>query len=167
MAEIEIEEIKDKNGKSKKFLFVIIAVFSVLLLLVIILGFLYFVRSDKTQKTSEHEKTEVSESTNVTGMGPLYTFDTFVVNLNDPGGSRYLRMSMDVEADNNIVIKEIEERKPQLRDTVISILSSKSYADVSTTRGKLAVKEEIIRRFNLILRGGKLRNVYLTEFVVQ
>jgi len=74
---------------------------------------------------------------------------------------------MDVEVDNNAVVEEMKTRQPQLRDMVITIVSNKTYEDISTTRGKLAIKEEIIRRFNLILKSGKVRNIYFTEFVVQ
>jgi len=76
-------------------------------------------------------------------------------------------MTMDVEVDSNAVVEEMKTRQPQLRDMVISIASNKTYEDISTTRGKLAIKEEIIRRFNLILKSGKVRNIYFTEFVVQ
>jgi len=113
------------------------------------------------------KSTNEIESDAPIGIGPLFSFDTFIVNLADPSGSRYLRMTIDVEVDNNVVIEEMKQRQPQLRDMIISLVSNKTYEDVSTTRGKLAIKEEIIRRFNLILTTGKVRNIYFTEFVVQ
>jgi flagellar FliL protein len=115
----------------------------------------------------ETVKNEAPKTSEVSGIGPLFSFDTFIINLADPSGSKYLRMTIDVEVDNNMVIEEMKTRQPQLRDMIISVVSSKTYDDIFTTRGKLALKEEIIRRFNLILQSGRVRNIYFTEFVVQ
>jgi flagellar FliL protein len=169
MAELEIQELKDDNSKSRKWLYIIIAVVALILLLIILFFvYLYISKSGILEKTSSKSKDkDIVETTESIGIGPLFTFDTFIVNLADPSGSRYLRMTMDVEVDNNAVVEEMKTRQPQLRDMVISIASNKTYEDISTTRGKLAIKEEIIRRFNLILKSGKVRNIYFTEFVVQ
>jgi flagellar FliL protein len=167
MAELEIQELKEGEGKSKKWLYIIIAIIALILLLsILFFAYIYISKSGLLDKGITEEKNKVSPI-EVTGIGPLYTFDTFIVNLADPSGSRYLRMTIDVEVDSNFVIEEMKTRQPQLRDMIISIVSNKTYEDVSTTRGKLAIKEEIIRRFNLILKTGKVRNIYFTEFVVQ
>lgn len=167
MAELEIQELNEDDGKSKKWLYIIIAIVAFILLLAILFfAYLYITKSGLLEKGDSKEKNR-SETIETTGIGPLFTFDTFIVNLADPSGSRYLRMTMDVEVDSNVVIEEMKTRQPQLRDMVISIVSNKTYDDVASTRGKLAIKEEIIRRFNLILKSGKVRNIYFTEFVVQ
>ena len=167
MAELEIQELKEDDGKSRKWLYIVIAIVVLILLLIILFFvYLYISKSGILEKTSSKSK-DIVETTKSIGIGPLFTFDTFIVNLADPSGSRYLRMTMDVEVDNNAVVEEMKTRQPQLRDMVITIVSNKTYEDISTTRGKLAIKEEIIRRFNLILKSGKVRNIYFTEFVVQ
>ena len=33
-------------------------------------------------------------------LGPIYPLDTFIVNLADKGGKRYLRISIDLELDS-------------------------------------------------------------------
>jgi flagellar FliL protein len=167
MAEIEIQELKENNNKTKKWLYIIIAIIALILISIILFfAYLYISKSGILEKESAKSNDKV-ESTAPLGIGPLFSFDTFIVNLADPSGSRYLRMTIDVEVDNNAVIEEMKQRQPQLRDMIISLVSNKTYNDVSTIRGKLAIKEEIIRRFNLILKSGKVRNIYFTEFVVQ
>lgn len=100
-------------------------------------------------------------------IGPLYSFETFIVNLADPGGTRYLKITMQAELDSDKLNEEMEMRKPQVRDIILTVLSSKTYAEVSTAQGKLTLKQEIIRRVNLTLTTGSVKSVYFTEFVSQ
>ena len=106
-------------------------------------------------------------------IGPLYRLDTLIVNLADHGGKRYLRTTMELELkpneeiDNSEVVEEIEKRLPQLRDTILMVLPTKLYADISTTTGKISLRDELIAKLNPLLKKGKIVKIYFTEFVVQ
>ena len=100
-------------------------------------------------------------------MGPLFPLDTFVVNLQEKEGERYLKVSVKLEMDNDVLSRELTNRTPQLRDTIISLLSSKSYEEISSLSGKQVLKSEIKARINRLLNTGKIQRVYFTEFVVQ
>lgn len=100
-------------------------------------------------------------------IGPMYKMDTLIVNLADRGGKRYLRTTMQLELDNPDLIEEIDLRLPQLRDAVLMILPAKNYADIGTTEGKIALRDEIIAKMNAILKKGQITTIYFTEFVVQ
>ena len=45
----------------------------------------------------EVEEEEVVEEEPVEEMGPMFSLDTFIVNLADNGGRRFLRITMDLE----------------------------------------------------------------------
>ncbi len=92
---------------------------------------------------------------------------TFIVNLADQSGSRYLKVTMDLSLSNEEVKKEIEDKMPMVRDTIITILSNKYYNDIATPAGKLTLKRELISRLNVILTKGRILDIYFTEFVVQ
>ncbi|MBW1975788.1 MAG: flagellar basal body-associated FliL family protein, partial [Deltaproteobacteria bacterium] len=96
-----------------------------------------------------------------------YQLDTFLVNLADPGGKRYLKLTMELELDNPKVIDEITKENFKIRDTILLILSSKEFDDISTVGGKLALKKEIMAKLNGMLHTGKVLNIYFTEFLVQ
>ena len=123
-------------------------------------------RANSAQQNNQQSTQELGSQNSKT-IGPLYSFDTFIVNLSDSGGTRYLKVTMQVELSSSKLEAEIEKRKPQLRDIILTVLSSKTYAEVSTAQGKLALKQEILRRVNLVLTSGTLENVYFTEFVSQ
>jgi len=97
----------------------------------------------------------------------FYKLDTFIVNLADEDGSRYLKVDMTLALSNKEVEKEIEKKLPVIRDAIITVISNKYYKDISTPAGKLALKREIMARVNLVLTTGRVVDIYFTDFVVQ
>ena len=100
--------------------------------------------------------------------GKLVSLDTFIANLADPGGNRYLRVTMDLEVTGGkLAEEEIARRVPQLRDAILMILPTKRYADVSTTEGKTTLREEMTGAINGLLGSAKVARIYFKEFVIQ
>jgi flagellar FliL protein len=95
------------------------------------------------------------------------SFEPFVVNLADPSGSRYIRLTLAAEVVSPEVIRELEVQNPRIRDAMIMLLSSKTYADISSQSGKLRLKNEILDRMNQLLGGPKITRVFLQDLVVQ
>ncbi|ROR01880.1 flagellar basal body-associated FliL family protein [Desulfosoma caldarium] len=93
--------------------------------------------------------------------------ETFLVNLADPGGERYLKVTMQLSLNNEAVSREIDTRIGELRDTILMLLSSKEYDDISSLSGKLALKRTLINNLNRILQQGTVQDIYFTEFLVQ
>ena len=86
----------------------------------------------------------------------------------DNDGSRYLKVTIQLELDHTEMLKEeLDKRVPQLRDAILTILSAKTYEEISSAQGKLILKQEILRRLNSLLPFGQITNVYFTEFVSQ
>ncbi|MGE4317464.1 MAG: flagellar basal body-associated FliL family protein [Deferribacterales bacterium] len=106
-------------------------------------------------------------------IGELYPLETFIVNMMDNEGTRYLKVTIQLElqAGNEKASAELklelDKRIPQLRDAILTILASKRYEEVSSAQGKLILKQEILRRVNSLLTKGQISNVYFTEFVSQ
>jgi len=90
------------------------------------------------------------------------------VNLADPGGNRYLRVTMDLEVVGGKPAEdEMAKRVPQLRDAILMILPSKRYADINTTEGKTAMRDELMGAINSLLAAAKVNRIYFKEFVIQ
>lgn len=97
----------------------------------------------------------------------IVTLDSFVVNLSDPLGRRYLKLTMDVELVDAAAAAALNAALPKVKDTVLLLLSSKSYGEIGTLEQKLALKNEIVERLNQVVGKAKVENVYFTEFVIQ
>ena len=163
---------------SNKVLIIIIAVF-VLLIAMMGAGFFIIMKqmnnavAQVQQQSSEKTEAEEPPPEQDVSIGPIYKLDTLIVNLADQGGKRYLRVTMEFElkpAENvevNEVVEELEKRLPQIRDAILMILPSKQYADIATTSGKTALRDEIISKLNAYLKKGQISTIYFTEFVVQ
>lgn len=100
-------------------------------------------------------------------VGPIFSLETFIVNLADKGGNRYLRVTMDLELGNPEMESEVSQRLPQVRDSILMILPTKRFEDISTAQGKTALRDEIMETMNAYLLKGKITNIYFKEFVVQ
>ena len=94
---------------------------------------------------------------------------SFVVNLLDKKnvGKRYLKVTMQLEVGKEEDRMVIEKNIPQIRDTVLLLLSSQTLKEINTMEGKLELKQTLLSRMNQILGDGIVRRIYFTEFVVQ
>lgn len=99
--------------------------------------------------------------------GHLYDLDPFIVNLADPGSSKYLKIRIGIESCEAKPDEEFQKRLPQLRDAILTILSSKTYKEIYDSEGKGKLKGEIIQKANQLPGRLKVKTIYFTEFVVQ
>lgn len=100
-------------------------------------------------------------------IGKIIALDSFVVNISDRERDRYLKLKTELELSMPELSDELDQRMPQIRDLIISLLGSKSFEEVRTIEGKNFLREEILLRINSLLVSGKVKRVFFTEFVVQ
>ena len=100
-------------------------------------------------------------------LGPLFSLETFIVNLADEERSRYLRVTMDLELAAPTDTEKLNERLPQVRDRILMILPSKRFEDIANVDGKTALRDEIIGKLNSLFPRTVITNIFFTEFVVQ
>ena len=74
---------------------------------------------------------------------------------------------MELELDSEKTEAELIKRLPQVRDSILTMLSSKSNEDINTLEGKFQLRAEIISKLNQSLKTGKIKNVYFTDFIIQ
>ena len=181
MAEVAKQENEQmvQSGGSNKLLIIISAV----LFLVLIGGgaMAYFMlnsddevmqdaQSAKVSKVVKH-KSKASDgsarNSDFSKVGPMYALDKFIVNLSSDSGSRYLRTTVNLELSSEEFQAEVDKKKPLIRDIIIRVLSAKSYEEISTIRGKEALKDEIVTELNKVFEDGYVQNIFFTEFVIQ
>jgi len=98
-------------------------------------------------------------------VGKLVPLETFLVNLAGSRGRKLAKVNMELEVSNGEVQEEIDKLKPKIRDIIIIIVSSKTYAQISTKEGKDQLRDEIRDQTNLFLTKGQIQKVYFTEFI--
>jgi len=90
-----------------------------------------------------------------------------LVNVAGTAGTRYLVASVSLVGKNPEFKEKVEVADAQLRDTAMSILSSKTLSDVDKPGMRNVIRAELISAFNDILGKESVADIYLTEFAVQ
>ncbi len=109
--------------------------------------------------TGEQKTTEVVKKEN------LLPLDSFTVNLaQGEGPRRYVRLDAVLKMSEDAKAPEFEARKPQIRDTIISILNTKRADDLLKKEGKSYLKEEIKASINSFLVDGRVEDIYYISY---
>lgn len=118
----------------------------------------------KGENKGELAPEPVGSSINV---GATFTFAPFHLNLGNPLENRYIRLEVAVEYKNGPEqLKEIEARKPQLRDAVLSVISRKSREFLLGPDGKDQLRLEMLNKINQYM-DRKIESVYITDMIIE
>lgn len=100
--------------------------------------------------------------------GYIYTMDKFTINLTG-SPQRSIRLEVNLELLGKEGFEEIidPDRKAVARDRIIRVLNEKSFSELETIQGKLALKNTIAMEVNSLLNKGIVKDVFFTDFVVQ
>ncbi|MCK5679341.1 flagellar basal body-associated FliL family protein [bacterium] len=168
MAKKKEEEVVEEGAegkKSKKGLFIIIIIV-VLLLGGGGFGAYWFLLRTPPLTAEEIAEIEAAKQPEPVIL-PVFALKPFVVNLADKKSRRYLKVTMKLELSTEELLEEVDKRRAQLRDVVLTLLSSKTAVEVGTLEGKFLLRQDIIKRVNVNLLTGQVTKVYWEEFVVQ
>ncbi len=157
-----------KEGSKKKFFIIIGAVFLVLLV-VGGGGAWYFLREKPVPEEAKNpaDQVPVPGVAQQTQIGPIVNIEEFIVNIISGDTAHYVKASMAVELTNEAAKTEVEQRMAQMRDTILLLISNKTYEELQDLQGKKQLKAELLSKINSFLQTGKVVSIYFTNFVVQ
>ncbi len=187
MAEEATEQETNEEQKGKKSSSLVLIIIIVVLILVILVGAVAAIlmmggedEEAAQQNTPAPKERKITSSTSeqmpegstrrnaaLSEIGPMFPLDTFTVNLLSESGRRYLKVQMNLELSGEELGVELDTKKAVIRDIIIRLLSSKSLEEISTSKGKEKLKDQIVDQLNMRLKDGSINNVFFTEFVVQ
>ncbi|MEW5721707.1 MAG: flagellar basal body-associated FliL family protein [Thermodesulfobacteriota bacterium] len=99
---------------------------------------------------------------------PLYKpLPLIVVNLSGGRGNHYLRCELTLECDQPEVVTEIDRRLPQIKDTLLMLLSGLSYEEALSPEGKRRIRAKVLEDINALLTSGRVSNTYFLDYVAQ
>lgn len=99
--------------------------------------------------------------------GPLKAFDPFVVNLNEPGTARYLKVVIEFEMADAKAAHAADKSKQVIRDEILRYLSSLNLAATLGGEAKDKIRDDLKERVDSVLGEGRVRRMFFQEFVVQ
>jgi len=159
-----------KGGINKKLMLIV-------LLLVLVAGgggaffFMTMGSNDHEKKKGDHQEAgahaEEEAEPDSEQVGPVLDLEPFVLNLADRDQLRYLKVSIKLQLDRPEEQTDYKDKLPAIRDALLVLLTSKESRGLRTVDGKMLVRDEIGGRINAIMKKGKIRQVFFTEFIIQ
>lgn len=114
----------------------------------------------------EEEEDEDAEESDI--PGPVHSFEPFLVNLNEPGGGRFLRATVEIEVIDEEALTALTEVERRVKDEILRYLSNLKVADTMGEDNRLEIQEGIIARVDKQLgEEERVKRVYFADFVVQ
>jgi len=102
--------------------------------------------------------------------GAAVALDSFVVNLADPGGTRFLRVTLSLIVEDAAHARELGENelvKMRVRSTILELLTQQSADRLITPDGKTELKKAIAEGAAGAIEGLHVADVLFSEFIVQ
>jgi len=130
----------------------------VLVLVLAVGGFIW--HRSKSAQAAEQDKPDAPLS--------VLHLDSFVVNLSGKSENGYLRVGIDLGIQAEL--KEGEKQAPymgRLRDTILTVLGTRTVEDLLTPEGKTKLKEDLLKAITERVPEVRCQEVYFTEFLVQ
>ncbi len=117
--------------------------------------------------------------------GIILDLGEFTMNLSDVNPRRFLKISVAIEVTNphgvdttapngghgektNPLLAEMEQYRPAIRDSIITVMTSKNSHELATAAGKELAKQEITDAVNDVFDGEReVMRVSFGEFIMQ
>ncbi len=98
--------------------------------------------------------------------------EPFTVNLQpEERKSHYLQVELSLKANETEVVTAIENSKPEIRNQILLLLSSKKPSEINTLEGKQKLSQDIIQAIQSKMESESLQNdildVLFTSFIIQ
>jgi flagellar protein FliL len=126
----------------------------------------YFQEKPVEELPVKGEEGAIQEEESV-NLGVMFPLDPLIVNLAGSEGKRFLKVTISLELSTPEVHAELKENIQKVTDSILVLLSSKSFEDVYSVRGKFKLKDEVVTRVNRFLVVGHVKDAYFTEFIIQ
>ena len=123
-------------------------------------------KDDKKAETASKPKPKKAEGKGE-GNAVVYAIKDIVVNPAGTSGSRFLSVSFGFELASAADANEFESHEPLVRDVLITILSSKTMAELTDAKEKEIMRVQIKKRLQQLLNSEEPNAVYYTDFVLQ
>jgi len=115
----------------------------------------------------EKEKASGGGHSEEGSMGPTVRFENFTVQLKSLDVDRYAHLAIEIEVADEGAKGMLEKKVPPIRDAILSYLSDRTPDELRGSDGLKEIKESMIKKLDDLIPGHRIRNVYITDFIIQ
>jgi|GEM_PF-619139 flagellar FliL protein len=146
-------EAKPKGGKKM----LIIGIIAVILIINLAIAGTILLRNHSKQN---------KDKKSVVKVGAKVSLDEFLVNLAG-NGNHYLKATFAIGLKEGVSASTIQDDTPIIRDAIITVLTTKTLADVSTDADREKLKQELVNQINTELGSDDVVTIYFLDFATQ
>lgn len=157
MTEENNSEVKQKIGLDLKIILIGLIIF------LVAMGASYFLMKSLMAPLLPQKEEKSNPAVVSGGLVPVGEIAT---NITDVAGNRYLKVEVTIEVKDKKSSETVAEYMPVIRDKIISILSSKTAADLDPVN-RDNLKEEIKSELNQKFGKGCIQSIYFNNFIMQ
>jgi flagellar protein FliL len=146
-----------RGGGFKKLLLILVPV------LLLLGGGAWWMFAGSGEKVEAASEAAIEER----GVVPL---ETFLVNLADPGGNRFLKVTLQLVFSSEAEAKHVEENAALMghaRSAILELLSEQNAQALVTPEGKQKLKDGVKAHVSKVFTKFKVLDVLFSDFVVQ
>ncbi len=163
MAEEQAQEIKIERPPTKKKTLLKILIVGVLALVVAAgAGYFFYgktVLAKYQQKQSRQKETKKE-------VGPIVALEPFIINVSG-NTSRFVKISVALELGNEKAVEHAKKLTPVIRDSMLTVLGSKTPEVFMDVNGRTAMKKELFDGVSSLFKSAELKGVYITDIIMQ
>jgi len=149
------KDVKKKRPKLKILIIIILAI------VVLFLGGFIYLRVTDTTIADIMESFDKEEQLTM-------TLEEFLVNLKSPANMRsYLKVKISLMYTDSSKTEMLIANTSKIRDIILDNLRGRGYEDVTTNEGIDALKKDIIEDLNNSFEEPIIKEVYITDIIVQ
>lgn len=98
---------------------------------------------------------------------PIYSLDNLVLNPSGSNGTRFLLVSVALEAKDEATVAELKGRDAELRDAVLRMFGAKTVDQVAEASSRDELRTELLAAISKLVPPGAIKKVYFPQFVIQ
>lgn len=186
--ELELDDKAPKGGN--KGMIIVIILVSVLLISGAVIGGLYFMGMlDGDESAQTDAPADTAQPDSAAPPKPAHYLDlspAFVVNFADQSNAAYLQIEMQVMARDLLVLDEVKNHMPVIRNNILLVMSGQKFEEVRTRAGKERLQQQLLAAIQEVVadamrarqqaqnKDGKagsapanVEQVYFTSFIMQ
>ncbi|MEN9826814.1 MAG: hypothetical protein RI953_2559, partial [Pseudomonadota bacterium] len=124
-------------------------------------------KKDAAAGDKKDEKSDLKMFKSDESFGETFALPKMDLNLGNPLENRYLRIAVSIEYTGGKTQQdELKRREPQLKDLIISSVSSRTRLELLTEKGKEKLRRELINKINETFER-PVKTIYFTDFLVE
>ncbi|MCX7984343.1 MAG: flagellar basal body-associated FliL family protein [Bacteroidetes bacterium] len=99
--------------------------------------------------------------------GKIFVVKDMIVNPAGTNGSRYLLVTVGLEASSSKVYDELQQKEVQVCDVLNALFASKTLWELIDVTKRETLRKEVAKRTSALLTNGTVTNVYFSKYIIQ